>query len=194
MGKTKLAFGITGSFCNHQEVLTMLKRLIKEYDITAVVTDSVLHMDTRYGVAEDFLEQLYQLTRKTIITTIQEAELFVMNSDIKAMVIAPMTATTLGKFSHGIYDNAVLMGAKGMLRNHKPVILGVSTNDGLGISGENIMKMLATKDIYMIPFRQDDYNHKPNSLVCDWDSCDIAIADALKGKQIQPVLLAPVGK
>lgn len=194
MGKTKLAFGITGSFCNHQEVLTMLKRLGENYEITPIVTDSVLHMDTRYGLAEDFLEQLYLLTRKTIITTIQEAELFVINSDIKAMVIAPMTATSLGKFSHGIYDNAVLMAAKGMLRNHKPVILGVSTNDGLGISGENIMKMMATKDIYLIPFRQDDYKRKPNSLVCDWDHCDDTISDALLGKQTQPVLLAPVEK
>lgn len=194
MDKVKLAFGITGSFCNHQEAIRMMERLKDRYDMTAVISDSVRTMDTRYGTAADFLELLERLTNKSVITTIQEAEMFVMNSDIKAMVVAPMTATSLGKFTHGIYDSAVLMGAKGMLRNQKPVIFGVSTNDGLGISGINIMTMMNTKHIYMIPFRQDDYNHKPNSLVCDWDRVDDTIVHALQSKQVQPVLLAPVGK
>ncbi len=194
MDKVKLAFGITGSFCNHQEVIHMMERLQDRYDMTAVVSDSVRSMDTRYGSAADFLELLERITGKGVITTIQEAEMFVMNSDIKAMVVAPMTATSLGKFTHGIYDTAVLMGAKGMLRNQKPVIFGVSTNDGLGISGMNIMSMMNAKNIYMIPLRQDDYNNKPNSLVCDWDQVDAAIVHALVGKQVQPVLLAPIGK
>lgn len=190
----KLAIGITGSFCNHPTVLLEFEKIKnKEYDILFFVTPNVQTLDTRFGLASDLMNQLELISGRSVISSIVESELLVNQKAVDQMIIMPCSATTCGKLVHGIYDNAVLMCAKSLLRNENPVSLAIATNDGLGISGENIMKLMNTKNIYMVPFGQDDYKRKPNSLVCDFTRCFDTIDLAYQKKQIQPVLLGARG-
>jgi len=183
-----IGFAITGSFCTHNKILEVLKDLKKDYNIIPIFSESVLKNDTRFGKAKDFLISVEKICENKTIKTLQEAEPMGPQNLIDLLVIAPCTGNTLAKLSNGITDNAVLMTAKSILRNNKPIVVGISTNDGLGISLKNISALLNSKNYYFIPFFQDDPKNKPKSLKADFDLIKQTIEDAFLGVQTQPII------
>jgi len=187
----KVGLGITGSFCNLSKVkpeIDMLKGE-KVEKIIPIVSYSILKETNRFGSPEDILTLLEQETGEDIVDTISKAEPIGPKDLVDIIVVAPCTGNTVAKLAHGITDTPVLMAIKGHIRNNKPVVLGVSTNDGLGANGENILKLLNTKNIYLIPFKQDDPQKKPKSLVYDYTKLIDTMKLALENKQIQPLII-----
>jgi dipicolinate synthase subunit B len=186
----KAGFALTGSFCKIDEVFPEIEKLVKEGAIIyPIVSDSVYKNDTRFGKAEDTVRKLESLTGKKVISNIVDAEPIGPKSLLDILVVAPCTGNTLGKLANGITDNAVTMSVKAHLRNQKPVVIAISTNDGLGANAKNIGLLMNTKNFYFVPFGQDDPVKKCNSLVSKMDMILPTIAGALKGIQVQPVLV-----
>ena len=186
----KIGLGITGSFCNLSKVKSQID-MLKESgvkQIIPIVSYSILQEVNRFGEPKDILKLLKDETGN-VIDTISKAEPIGPKELVDAVVVAPCTGNTLAKLAHGITDTPVLMALKSHLRNNKPVVLGISTNDALGANGENICKLLNTKNIYLIPFKQDDPHKKPKSLVYDYTKLVETICYALEGKQIQPLFI-----
>ncbi|MCM3738996.1 dipicolinate synthase subunit B [Oceanobacillus luteolus] len=187
----KIGFGVTGSHHSHVFVFKELTRLVEEgAEVYPFITDAVKVTDTVHGKAEDKIKKLEDITGNPVVSTIVEAEPFGPKNPLDCMVIAPLTGNSMSKFANAHTDNAVLMAAKSTLRNDSPVVLGVSTNDALGLNGMNLMKLMATKNIFFVPFGQDDPYKKPNSLVADWPSLIDTVEYAVKKQQIQPVLIS----
>lgn len=187
----KIGFGITGSHHSHVFVFKELTQLVKDgADVYPFITDAVKHTDTVHGKAVDKIKEIEEITGKKVVSTIVEAEPFGPKSPLDCMVIAPLTGNSLSKLANAVTDNAVLMAAKATLRNDSPVVLGVSTNDALGLNGINLMRLIATKNIFFIPFGQDDPFNKPNSLVADWPSLHQTLQFALTKKQVQPIIIS----
>lgn len=193
MEKQKLknvGVAICGSFCTHAKIIDIIKQMIeKGYEVTPIVTNVVATTDTRFGTAKDFIGKLENLCNKNVVKTIVDAEPLGPNNMIDVLVIAPCTGNTLSKLAQAITDNAVLMTAKAHMRNNKPVVVGISSNDSLGINMENIAKLVATKNVYFVPFGQDDFEKKPKSLICDWNLIIDTMLLAFDNVQIQPMLL-----
>lgn len=185
-----VGFGITGSFCTFHKILTVMQTLVDEgYDLIPVLSPAASAFDTRFTAAADFALQVRTITGHDILTTITEAEPIGPKGLLDAMIIAPCTGNTLAKLACGITDTAVLMAAKAQLRNGGPVLLFTSTNDGLGLNFKNIGTLMSTKNIFFVPFSQDDPVKKPNSLVADPSFVSAALAASLEGRQLQPVLV-----
>lgn len=185
----KIGFALTGSFCTFKKVINELKTLsLTGADIYPIMSVPSSTFDTRFGTAKDFCAEIKSITKKDIITTIPQAEPIGPKNYLDALCIAPCTGNTIAKLSSGITDTPVTMAAKATLRNQKPVIIAVSTNDGLGASAKNIGTLLNTKNIFFVPFGQDDYVNKTTSLVADMALITKTIINALDGKQIQPVI------
>lgn len=188
-GKT-VGLGLTGSHCTFSEVLPEINKLISEgATVIPIISDNARNTDTRFGKASDWLKKIKELTGQELITTIVEAEPIGPKGLLDLMVIAPATGNTISKLANAITDTPVLMAAKAQLRNLKPVVLAVSTNDGLGLNSVNIGKLLSTKNIYLLPFGQDSPFNKPNSLVAKMDLLIETCELALENKQIQPLLI-----
>lgn len=187
----KVGLGITGSFCNLSKVKPEIDMLKAEGvdKILPIVSYSILQETNRFGTPEDILNLLKEETGEDIVDTISKAEPIGPKDLVDIIVVAPCTGNTLAKLAQGITDTPVLMAIKGHIRNNKPVVLGISTNDGLGANGENILKLLNTKNIYLIPFTQDDPEKKPKSLVYDYTKLVDTINLALEEKQIQPLII-----
>lgn len=191
----KVGFAITSSFCNIDEVLIQMKLLIKlGYEVIPIASPAVVKCDTRFGKGEYFKTKIETLTQKRIVIDLIEAEKFGSIEPLDILVVAPATGNFVGKLANGITDNTVNMVAKATLRNGKPVVIGIATNDGLGLNGPNIMKLLNTKNIYFVPFSQDNYQEKPNSLVAHYDLLIPTIEEALNNKQYQPVIKEKIRK
>jgi dipicolinate synthase subunit B len=156
--------------------------------VTPFFTHTVMNTTTRFGAEGEWVEKIKEITGNEPVDSIVKAEPFGPRTPLDCMVIAPLTGNSISKFANAMTDSPVLMGAKATLRNQKPVVLGISTNDGLGLNGVNIMRLMATKNIYFIPFSQDDPVKKQNSLVAHMDTLVQTIELALQGKQLQPVL------
>ena len=187
----KVGLGVTGSFCNFSKVKPQID-MLKEagvVDIIPIVSYSVLEETNRFGKPEDIIELLKTETHNEVIDTISKAEPIGPEGLIDIIVVAPCTGNTLAKLANGITDTPVLMAIKSHIRNNRPVVLGVSSNDLLGMNGENLTKLLNAKNIYFIPFKQDNPTNKPKSLAYDYTKLVETIAFALKGEQIQPVIL-----
>ncbi len=186
----RLGFAFTGSFCT-MRVVTDTMRKVKEkgYDVFPIMSETVYSTDTRFGKCKDFIDEIEDICQRKIIATVTAAEPIGPKKLIDALVIAPCTGNTLGKLASGIYDGCVPLSAKATLRNNCPVIIAPSTNDGLGASAKNIGMLLNTKSIFFVPFGQDDPVGKNNSLVAKWDMLLPAVKSALKGEQIQPILM-----
>ncbi len=184
-----IGFAITGSFCTFKRVLQELKNL-KETGakILPIMSQTAFSTDTRFGLSADFIAEIMQITGHPIIHTIAEAEPIGPKNLLDALVIAPCTGNTLAKLANGITDTSVTMAAKATLRNQKPVIIAVSSNDGLGGSAKNIGMLLNTKNIYFVPYGQDDPVKKTNSLVADMSKITETLQLALNQKQIQPIV------
>jgi len=158
-------------------------------EVVPVVSHSVMTTDTRFGTAEQWQRELKEITGNDIIGSIVEAEPLGPSKRFDLMVIAPCTGNTTSKLANAITDSAVLMAAKAQMRNGRPLVLAISTNDGLGLNAANIAKLLVTKNIYFVPFGQDNPHQKPNSLVARMDLLLETCEAALQGKQIQPLLI-----
>jgi dipicolinate synthase subunit B len=186
----KVGFGITSSYCTIKEVLIQMKSLIElGHNVIPIVSPSIVELDTRFGKGENFKKEIEKVSGKTPVTSIIEAERFGPQEQLDVLLIAPATGNFIGKLANGITDSTVNLVAKATLRNQRPVVIAVSTNDGLGLNGQNIMKLLNTKNIYFVPFGQDDFEHKPNSLIAHYDLIPQTIDSALLGRQYQPILI-----
>ncbi len=185
-----IGFAITGSFCTHEKILIEIKKLVEAgYNITPIFSFSVASTDTRFGTAKDFEEKIIEITGKQPIKTMTDAEPVGPKGMIDVLVVAPCTGNTLSKLANAISDTPVTMVAKSLMRNYKPIVIGISTNDALGYNLENISKLLSGKNIYFVPFGQDDPQNKPKSLISNYSLIEDTLAYAEKGKQIQPLLL-----
>lgn len=185
----KIGLGITGSFCNFSETKNVICDLKKEnVDVLTIISFTTRDYDTRFYKKSEYIKMLEEETKNRVIDTIPKAEPIGPKNMVDVILICPCTGNTLAKLAHGITDTPVLMAVKSHIRNNKPVVIGVSTNDGLGMSLENIGKLLNTKNMYFVPFRQDDYISKPKSLVLDYNYIIDTLKFAIKGKQIQPII------
>ena len=187
----KVGFAFTGSFCTFKAVIEELKKLKKENaDILPIMSYNSYKLDTKFGKAKEYIDTVKEITGKEeIIHTIQGAEPIGPKKLTDVMVIAPCSGNTIAKLANGITDTPVLMAAKSHLRNNNPVVLAISTNDGLSGSAENIGKLLNRRNFYFVPFRQDNPITKPNSIVFDKNYLIESVVNALKGEQLQPLLL-----
>ena len=185
----RIGFGITSSYCTLEKTLIELKNLVDlGHEIIPIVSNGVIHNNTRFGEGKNFKETIESYTNQKIVSSINDAERFGASDKLDLIVVAPATGNFIAKLANGITDNTVTMAVKATLRNNSPVVIGISTNDGLGFNGINIAKLLYSKNIYFIPFGQDNCLKKPNSLISHFDLLSDTIDLALDGKQLQPVL------
>ena len=190
MKPQRVGFALCGSFCTHKEVLRELEAICREYETVLPIVSPVCQTtDTRFGKAEDFLTQVERLTGHTVMGSIRDAEPIGPKKLLDVLVIAPCTGNTLAKLAAGITDTPVTMAAKAHLRNDRPVVVAVATNDGLSAAAKNIGELLARKNYYFVPFGQDDPEKKPCSLMADFTRIGETVEEALEGRQLQPVLL-----
>jgi dipicolinate synthase subunit B len=188
-GRT-VGYALTGSHCTLEEVMPQIKRFIDAgAKVIPIVSNSVITTDTRFGKSADWLQQLMDITGNEIISTIVQAEPLGPAKLLDVMVIAPCTGNTTSKLANALTESPVLMAAKAQMRNQRPLVLAISTNDGLGLNATNIAKLLIAKNIYFVPFGQDAPAAKPNSLVARMDLIMEACEAALQGKQLQPMII-----
>lgn len=186
----KIGFVVTGSFCTFAPVFQSLKNIVEEgANVQTVFSDAASSIDSRFGDADRFLNDALEITGNKPITEIEQAEAFGPKKICDVLAIAPATGNTLAKLANGITDTPALMAAKAHLRNLRPLVVAVSSNDALSINLKNIGILLNSKNIYFVPFRQDNPKDKPNSLIADFDLLAPTLKLALEHKQYQPVLV-----
>jgi dipicolinate synthase subunit B len=186
----KIGFALTGSFCTFNKVISEIGNIMAEgAEVYPIISDSVDKFDTRFGRAEDIKQKIISITGKNIISTIIDAEPIGPKSLLDILVVAPCTGNSISKIANAITDTPVTMACKAHMRNQKPLVLAISTNDGLAANAKNIGMLLNMKNIYFVPFGQDDPGNKPGSLVAKNDLIIPTIIQAMKGKQIQPMLV-----
>ena len=184
-----IGFAMCGSFCTFSNVFPVMEQLADKNKVFPILSVASCTTDCRFGKAESFITLAERICNRSVIRTIADAEPIGPKKLLDALVIAPCTGNTLAKLAHGIADGPVTMAAKSHLRNGRPVIIAVSTNDALGAAAENIGRLLARKHYYFVPFRQDDPQNKPTSMVADFSKIPETLTAALNGQQIQPILL-----
>ena len=190
MRKERVGFAVCGSFCTHAKVLEALEQLAKEYEtVIPIVSETAGNTDTRFGTSDALLERLRELTGREPLMDIPSVEPIGPKGLLDVLVIAPATGNTLAKLAAGITDTAVTMAAKAHLRNGRPVVIAVASNDGLSAGAKNIGELLVRKNYYFVPFGQDSAMLKPCSLMADFTLLPQTIDAALRGEQLQPVLL-----
>lgn len=190
MVKTKVGFALTGSFCTFHLAFSMIETLKKMgYDVQPILSFAAATEDTRFYPSAEVWRILEDISGNIPFSTLSEVEPIGPKKLLDAYIIAPMTGASMAKMAHGIFDTPALLGAKSHLRNGRPVLIAPSTNDGLSTAAENIGKILGMRNVYIVPFSQDDPVKKPRSLVADFSRIPDALAAALAGAQIQPVLL-----
>lgn len=184
-----VGFALCGSFCTFASVFPVMEKLTEKHEVIPIFSFNAATIDSRFGLAKEHLARAEAICGRKPIVTIAEAEPIGPKKLLDALVIAPCTGNTLAKLSHGITDTPVTMAAKSHLRNGRPVLIAVSTNDALSGAAENIGKLLARKNYYFVPFGQDDPAGKPNSMVADFSRIAEALQLAAEGKQLQPILI-----
>lgn len=186
----KLGFVLTGSFCTFSKTIPKIKELVKMgAEVIPIMSYNAYNLDTKFGKAEDFINEIEEITNKKIIHTIQEAEPIGPKHLTDIMVVAPCSGNTMSKLANDIIDTPATMAVKSHLRNNLPVVIAASTNNALSGNASNIGTLLNRKNYYFVPFRQDNPITKPRSVVFDFDYLIKTIESALDGKQIQPILL-----
>ena len=190
MRKERVGFAVCGSFCTHEKVLKALEALTEIYEtVIPIVSEISAFTDTRFGRSEDLLERLEDLTGNDVLLDIPSVEPIGPKGLLDVLVIAPATGNTIAKLAAGIADTSVTMAAKSHLRNGRPVVLAVSSNDGLAAGARNIGELLVRRNHFFVPFGQDNAEMKPSSLVADFGKLPETVDAALRGEQIQPLLL-----
>ena len=186
----KIGFTLTGSFCTFQKVIPKMKEIKKlGAEIIPIMSFNSYNLDTKFGKAKDFIEEIENITGKEIIHTIQEAEPIGPKKMTDIMIIAPCSGNTMAKLACDIIDTPATMAAKSHLRNNRPLVIAPSTNNGLSGNAENIGKLLNRKNYYFVPFRQDNPITKPRSIVFDAEYIIKTIEFALDGEQISTILI-----
>lgn len=188
MNKPRIGIALCGSYCTYDKLFAQLEAIAAQYELVPIMSDNAAVTDTRFGTAEQFRTRLADICDAAPVHTIAEAEPLGPAKPMEALIIAPCTGNTMAKLNHGITDTAVTMAAKAHLRNARPLIIAFSTNDGLSGSAESIARLLNRKNIYFVPFGQDDPIKKPRSLQADFSLIGDAIDAALRGEQLQPIL------
>lgn len=192
MSKLRIGFVLTGSFCTFAKVMPVIQALIERGDtVTPILSDSAGTLDTRFGTAARWREELTALTGISPIDSIVSAEPIGPKALFDILIVAPCTGNTLARLAHGLTDTPATMAVKSHLRGERPVVLAVSTNDGLSGSAANLGTLLNRRHYYFVPLRQDAPHSKPRSLVADMTLIPAAIDAAMNGRQLQPILLAP---
>ena len=184
-----IGFAMCGSFCTYDSVFPIMEALAKEHTLIPIFSQASYTIDSRFGSAQENLRQAESICGRQVLHTIAQVEPIGPKKLLDVLVIAPCTGNTLAKLAHSIADGPVTMAAKSHLRNGRPVLVAVSTNDALAGAAENIGKLLARKHYYFVPFGQDNAEGKPTSMVADFSKIPPALQAALEGKQIQPILL-----
>ena len=184
-----IGFAMCGSFCTFSQVFPVMERLARDYKIIPIFSPAACTINSRFGTAAGHIQRATDICGVSPWHSIQEVEPIGPKKLLDALVIAPCTGNTLSKLAHSAADTAVTMAAKSHLRNGRPVVVAISTNDALAGAAENIGRLLVRKNYYFVPFGQDDAMNKPTSLVADFEKVPETLALALEGKQIQPLLL-----
>ncbi|MCH5320412.1 MAG: dipicolinate synthase subunit B [Eubacterium sp.] len=180
-----IGYCFTGSFCTFEKSIDALEKLVKAgHNVTPIMSENAYSIDTRFGDAVDIQNKLIQITGNSIIHTIEQAEPIGPNKMFDVLAIVPCTGNTLAKLANGVTDTSVTMATKSHLRNNRPVVIGVSTNDALGAAAKNIGTLLNYKNYYFVPFGMDNCLMKPKSMVCDFEQVKEAIEMANNGKEI----------
>ena len=187
--KLKVGLALTGSYCTFDKAMACASRMSGQYDLWPIMSENAYSTDTRFGRAETFRSMLEGMSEHGIISTIAQAEPIGPKKLLDVLVIAPCTGNTLAKIACGVTDSSVTMAAKAHMRNGRPVIIAVSTNDGLAANAKNSGTLMARRNIYFVPFYQDDPVKKERSLVANFDLVEDTIDSALEGRQIQPMLI-----
>ncbi|MCY8490176.1 dipicolinate synthase subunit B [Bacillus atrophaeus] len=186
----RIGFGLTGSHCTYEAVFPQIEALVKEgAEVRPVVTFTVKSTDTRFGEGAEWIKKIEELTGYEAIDSIVKAEPLGPKLPLDCMIIAPLTGNSMSKLANAMTDSPVLMAAKATIRNNRPVVLGISTNDALGLNGTNLMRLMSTKNIFFIPFGQDDPYKKPNSMVAKMELLPQTVEKALSHQQLQPILV-----
>ena len=186
----RIGFVLTGSFCTFKHTIPQIKKIVEEGGIVIpIMSRNAYNMDTKFGTAQEFIKEIEEITNKEIIHTIQGAEPIGPKGLTDILIIAPATGNTIGKLANGITDDVGTMATKSHLRNNNPVVIAISTNDGLAGSAENIGKLLNRNNYFFVPFRQDNPITKPRSLVFDPKYIIPTLEKALEKEQVQPILI-----
>ncbi len=189
---SRIDFAFCGSFCTFNKAMAALEAVKARFgDVTPIVSEASASLDTRFGAAHDFMMEMERICDKRVIDSLTKAEPLGPKKLLDALVICPCTGNTLGKLAAGIADSTVTLAAKAHLRNGRPLIITVSTNDALASSAKSIGTLMDKKHVYFVPFRQDDPTGKPTSIVADFSLVADTVSAALEGRQIQPLLLGP---
>lgn len=191
MNNRSIGLCVTGSFCTFSAVLPCVRSLCQRNTVTAILSPAAAQTDTRFFQAEDLRAHLCEITGRLCMTTIAEAEQIGPKKLFDVLLVAPCTGNTMAKLAHNITDTAVLMAIKSQLRNARPVVLAFSTNDALSSAAANIGALMNRRDVYFVPFGQDDPQNKPRSAAARFDRMEEALDAAMEGKQLQPILLGP---
>jgi len=184
-----IGFAMCGSFCTYEQVFPVMEAIAAEHTLIPIFSDISYTTDSRFGTHQAHIQKAEQICGQSVLHTIAQVEPIGPKKLLDALIIAPCTGNTLAKLSHSIADGPVTMAAKSHLRNGRPVIVAVSTNDALGGAGENIGKLLSRRHFYFVPFGQDSPEKKPTSMVADFTKIPDTLSAALEGRQIQPVIL-----
>lgn len=188
MSKARLGLAICGSYCTFDRILPVAEALAEEFELTAIMSENASSTDTRFGCAENMRARLREITGREIIDTITAAEPIGPKKLFDILAVAPCTGNTIAKLACGIADSAVTLACKAHLRNERPLIIAISTNDALSTNARNIGELLNRKNLYFVPFCQDDPVKKPNSIVADMSLVGETARAALEGVQLQPIL------
>ena len=192
MEQIRVGFAFCGSFCTYDQVMPALERAKARYgDVTPIISEKSAETDSRFGPAHEFIREMERICDRRVIDTIPKAEPVGPKKLLDVLGIAPCTGSTLSRLANGMSDTSVTMAAKAMWRNGRPVVVAVSTNDGLAGSAKNIAALLDKKHVFFVPYRQDDPVGKPTSLVADFTKINDTVDAALQGRQLQPLLLGP---
>lgn len=184
-----IGFAMCGSFCTYAKVFPIMELLNRDYHVIPIFSDAAYSVDSRFGTAAEHIETAREICGTPPLHTIDQVEPIGPKKMLDVLIIAPCTGNTLAKLAHGIADGPVTMATKSHLRNGRPVLVAVSTNDALAGAAENIGRLLARKHYYFVPFGQDDAIGKPTSMVADFAKIPQALEKALEGKQIQPIII-----
>ena len=186
----RIGFVFTGSFCTFRKTIEELKKIVKlNADVIPIMSEHSYTMDTKFGKAQDFINEIENITNKKILHTIQDVEVLGPKEMLDIIVVAPATGNTIAKLANDMIDGTATMAVKSHLRRERPVVIAISTNNGLSGAAENIGKLLNRKHYYFVPFKQDNPITKPRSIVFDPDYLIKTIEFALDKEQIEPILL-----
>ena len=188
MEKKRIGLALCGSYCSYDKLFAAAQPLAERYELIPILSDTAAETDSRFGTAAEHIRRLMALTGRKVVSTIPEAEPLGPAEPMDALLIAPCTGSTLARLAHGLSDSSVAMAAKAHLRNGRPVVIALSTNDGLSGSAANIARLLERKHFYFVPFGQDDPERKPYSLQADFSRLGETLEAALEGRQLQPIL------